>query len=194
MNNSYSTWDQETIKELNLEENTIGTLMKLQSIKESNYLDYYYGDIALTIMKRNLLYLRNKEYTDQEIYIIVKTKANYYKIFRNKRLDPSLLTDEDLLRINYDISRIIKATLITKSNDEKAMLNSNNLAKGNFNYLTNIHTVFKLINKLNKIKQKSFEEERAKLDSYYDQKLDELENLEEYRRILAAQWKKELIS
>ena len=194
MNNSYSTWDQETIIELNLPEDTIGTLMKLQSIKESNYLDYYYGDIALTIMRRNLLHLRNKEYTDQEIYIIVKTKANYYKIFRNKRLDPNLLTDEDLLRVNYDISRIIKATLITKSNNEKAMQNSNNLAKGNFNYLTNIHTVFRLINKLNKIKQKSFEAERAKLDSYYDQKLEELEDLEEYHRILAAQWKKDLIS
>ena len=194
MNNSYSTWAQETIIELNLPEDTIGTLMKLQSIKESNYLDYYYGDIALTIMRRNLLHLRNKEYTDQEIYIIVKTKANYYKIFRNKRLDPNLLTDEDLLRVNYDISRIIKATLITKSNNEKAMQNSNNLAKGNFNYLTNIHTVFRLINKLNKIKQKSFEAERAKLDSYYDQKLEELEDLEEYHRILAAQWKKDLIS
>ena len=194
MNNSYSTWDQETIIELNLPEDTIGTLMKLQSIKESNYLDYYYGDIALTIMRRNLLHLRNKEYTDQEIYIIVKTKANYYKIFRNKRLDPNLLTDEDLLRVNYDISRMIKATIITKSNNEKAMQNSNNLAKGNFNYLTNIHTVFRLINKLNKIKQKSFEAERAKLDSYYDQKLEELEDLEEYHRILAAQWKKDLIS
>lgn len=194
MNIEYTSWELQMIDEFKLKPNTIGTMLKLQSIKEDYYLDYYYGDIALTILKRNLFILRNKEYTDKEVSTITNNKANYYKMFRNKRLRTDILNDQDTIRINYDINRIIKATIISKSDNDKYMNNSLNLAQGNFSYLTNIHNVFKLINKYNLINQKPYNDERAKLDNFYEQKHKELEDLEEYHRIIAEKWKRDLIN
>ena len=142
----YSNWELQTIKDYKLEPDTVGTLMRLQSLKEKDYLSYYYGDIAFIIIKRNLIFLNKKDYKDEEIFSIVNNKANYYKEFRNQNLKTDILKESEITKINYDINRIIKATIVTKSNDDQAMKNSNQLAIGDYSCVAHLHKAFKLIN------------------------------------------------
>ena len=191
---SYSNWELETMKKNKLEPDTVGTLMKLQSLKESNYMSYYYGDLAFIIVKRNLIFLNKRDYKDDEVFEIVNKKANYYKEFKNQNLKTDILKESEITKINYDITRIIKATIVTKSNDDQAVNNSNALAKGDYSCVAHLHKAFKLINRLAKIKSPEFLEEVKKLDAYYEQRIKEIEDLEEYHRIIAKEWKNSLIN
>jgi len=194
MNSKYSLWEQKIINDNNLTPDTIGTLMKLQNYKENAYLTYYYGDIAITIIRNNLKVLRNKEYNNKEIFTLTKNKANYYKVFKNKNLTVDNLSDEDLTRINYDIVKYIKATLISKSNNDKYTSEMEKLAKGDFSSILNLHKAFKLIYKYSNIDLDLFQEEIAKLDKFYEEKYQELEDTNEYLRIIAKKWRERIIS
>ncbi len=194
MNTSYSLWEEKIISDNNLTPNTIGTLMKLQNYKENAYLTYYYGDIALTIIRNNLFLLRNKQYTNAEIFTLTKNKANYFKVFKNKNLTVDNLSEEDLTRINYDIVKYIKATLISKSNNEKYIAEMEKLAKGDFSSILNLHKAFKLIYKYSNIDLTLFQEELAKLDKFYEEKYQELEDTNEYLRIIARKWRERITS
>ncbi len=194
MNSKYSLWEEKVINDNNLTPNTIGTLMKLQNYKENTYLTYYYGDIALTIIRNNLFILRNKKYTNEEIFTLTKNKANYFKVFKNKNLTVDNLSEEDLTRINYDIVKYIKATLISKSNNDKYITEMEKLAKGDFSSILNLHKAFKLIYKYSNINLNLFQEEIAKLDKFYEEKYQELEDTNEYLRIIAKKWKERITS
>lgn len=193
MDSNYSSWEEYIIKEQKLTPNTIGTIIKLQNIKENTYLTYYYGNMSLIILKRNLISLTNKEYSNQEIFDIVNKKSNYYKIFKNKNLSTDILTDEDCEKLNKSIIKYIKAVLISKSENDKYIEEINKLSKGDYSSLTDLHNVFKTINKFSKI-NKQFEEEKNKLDTYFENKYKELENTNEYMRIVSQKWKNQLIS
>ena len=183
----HTLWEEEIISSLHLDPDTVGTIMKLQNLKEETYLDYYYGDIAITILKSNL----DRDYSNEELLKIVNDKSNYYKLFRNQRLQ-NILTDEDVLRINNDILHYIRAVLVTKSNDNKYIEEMNKLSKGDYSSLTSLHYNFKIVKKYLSISS-SFAEERDKLDKHYDIRIKEIDDINDYQLMVAREWKDQII-
>jgi len=97
----------------------IDSQKELNRIEQESILFYYVSDIQYTILKRNLETELGKPLSFEEMNAIL-SKQN----FRLKPQDLSLLTQEDISQINYDINRL------GKYNELFDTLNCNELVLG----------------------------------------------------------------